>query len=323
MKCYSLRVLICFAFLLNVGFAAPVPCEAAAKSRISSLARKKVAVEVAKLTSVKINWQERERAEKQLRAMSAEAVLLALVPHVTKELSPLALYDSQKSAKDFADEPVQWQIDRAVVRVWRYHNKRRFVSVGRALVAALSRTKSPDLVLRHFGEWQGCVNQWIEAARIPVLTLFRQSREAEIRLAATQCLLHNTGQRHASEILRAAAKVSSKTSDELEYQSELLKSLLQWTRPTKNQTAQTQKPNAALLRLGFATLAKMEDGERGTGYSLACALGDYLKVDFRPDQNDVFYWDESELRPVFYSDTSLNALEWWKKNQSRFSVLSR
>lgn len=275
---------------------------------------------VENLTAPELTWEERFQAEEKLMKMPSEPVLVALVPEIAKGMpSDFGIWNGTGSAQlDRKLLPPKWQVFYAVHRVWNHHDLESFreeqqplASVGRALVAYLSKARSQATILNELGASGRSYNYWIEEAEEPVSALFRDVKnDSGVRLTALKCLLRNTGEKYYVEAKEVAQAWPEQPWQQLQTKAALVRMLME-VGLRNRKGADKMNVDPEVLKIGFSLLPQLEKLTKGGGYFLALSLGTYVGQEFKADQSNPKYKGEHGLTDSFFADTTTNALTWW------------
>ncbi|MEM1213201.1 MAG: hypothetical protein AAGI68_12995 [Planctomycetota bacterium] len=187
---------------------------------------------------------------------------------------------------------------------------------SRVVLALLERETRQDARLRLIGEME--IRAWHPDAERVLAALANDPEAAlTVRTAAARTLLRKTPiNTHLATALQVIALHSQTPSDYL--RSRAFNDVFnQGNRLFKLSPANKR----ATLRLGFKTLAALQEDDYERGYHLARQLGFIIKRKngFAPDQDDPEYRGERGLKPGFFADTTRNALRYYAEHRDTFA----
>lgn len=251
----------------------------------------------------------------------AEEVLSALTPLWAEpqdgRWSGMGNLPSAQRSAEMGMSP-RWQIFYAIVRIWwpkstELSDDSR-VRIGHRLLDFLPRSQDKKVILYRLPEF------WTPEAEPIFVPLLSSTDRGEVVLAA-QTLSQHVGNKYHEPILKALRAPLSDARDEATFRQALLEALLE---PRLKEIAQAHPARKAQLadfdfaaiEAGFNLLQQLEARHPGDGYFIADILGSALSQQFAPDQNLPQYQGEHGLTDAFFSDTSCNALAWWKAHRN-------
>lgn len=310
------------ALVVSMGFAAPFPVPAQGVGA-KSLARPpfadfRVETLVEKLRDGEIAWQTREKIENELKIRDSQAVLLAVLDDVTREMPSMSIHSGMSNVElDSRFLSPQWRVFYSMHRVWNFHVRRPTEQVGRALVAKLGTTKNNAFIISQLHH-----AIWVPEAEAPLSALLK-SDDSEARWAA-RALLDRVGDRYLPFVKKKIKAMPARDEKEVSQRSEWLRDALEALHSHRYVARQNRQIvpslDAEIVRLGFEMLPRLEEFRAGLGYFLALDLGDYLAQEFKADQHEARFQQNGNLNETFFAQASKNALAWWKINRARFGA---
>lgn len=270
------------------------------------------------MTSPAQSFSSRFAAEKALLQAPAEQVLSALIPFQNPTPGG-GIWSGSGSAQLDAKMgmPSRWQIFYSINRVWDEHaraiddDQAARVRIGKKLLEFLPRFKDQRKVLDLIS-----LEFWIPEAEPVFARLLDSKDEGEVAFGA-EVLSQNVGDKYHAPILRALRAPLSGSPNEANFRRGLLEALIAPRRTQIEGLSPMRKPQMAdfdfaAIESGFDILQELEARSPGNGYFLADTLGSAVNQHFAPDQTVAKYRNNGNLTSSFFSDTSRNALEWWK-----------
>lgn len=186
---------------------------------------------------------------------------------------------------------------------------------SRVVLAMLERETREDAQLRLIGEIE--LRAWHPDAEPALLALANNPEAAlAVRSAAARTLLRRTP---IDTHIRTALAVIAEHPESLpgSARSDAFNDVLN----QGNRLFKLSPDNKrATLRLGFETLAALQEDDVERGYHLARQMGFIMqrKEGFAPDQDDPEYRGEHGLKPSFFADTTRNALRYYAEHRESF-----
>lgn len=259
------------------------------------------------MTSVSAPWAERGEAEDRLREFDAESVLGALLPHVSKGMPSLPVWNSLGRDHD-REAPIEWQVFYAVDRSWRHHLRgARSEKLGALLLELLSRAETASGRQRVLFDLS---RHWHLDAEQPLQELVTEAeQDLIVRLAAGFDLMLHRGEAYHEMFIDLATGSSGDERREW------------WNLLVNPRHKSITGIDPAVVRLGFDVLAEELEANPDYvhgAYFIVCNLGNYLDHEFKPDQSARKYRGGHGLMDVFFADTVERALAWWEEHRSDY-----
>jgi hypothetical protein len=261
------------------------------------------------VTSLKTTWEERHKAEKELKELPAVKVLPALFPHYVKRSNdPLAATTPGVPLGLEKTISPKAQMRYILHRIWQHHlSKEPSPEIVKVLVDLLAKNSG---VAEQVDLIQALRYHWTDEAEKPVAKLFRDAKtDVSVRYSAAVCLLENRGKAYHKQVRDYASTAP------VELRRRYFERLA--TPPHARLTG----IDPIVVKMGFTLL---EDAMQKRPASvieasfLASHLEAYLGKTFTPNQREEKYQGKNGLNESFFADTVANARAWWAKNKKEY-----
>lgn len=263
------------------------------------------------MTSESEPWAERCEAEDSLKTFGADSVLGALLPHVSKGMPSLPIWNSLGREHD-REAPVEWQIHYAIARSWRHPLAGApSEELGALLLELLARAETA------FGRQRVLFDlsrHWHPDAEEPLRQLMMDvEQDLTVKLAAGFDLMLHCGKTYHETLLNLAAGSSGDEKREW------------WNLLVDPRHKSSMGIDPDVVRLGFEVLGEEREARPDYvhgAYFVACKLGGYLDQEFKPDQRRAEYRGTHGLKDSFFADTVDRAVAWWEENRRGYEQAS-
>jgi hypothetical protein len=261
---------------------------------------------VAMMTDKTASWENRCAAEDELATQPPQRVLSVLLPHIAKGMPSPMIWNSGGRELD-KQAPVEWQVFYAVARSWNHAVAQLPKSESpKVLLSLLKKAPTPTAQQRILNDM---VLHWTPDAEDCVADLLtNKQHDFPVRWLSGLCLMIHEGKKYHDQFLHLA-KASDHHTEKKWF--DLLSD------PRHKQNAGY---DPRVVALGFRLIEKertISPNYVHGAYFLAIKTGNYIGVEFKPDQRKAEYQGEHGLKEVFFSDTVKNALAWWESNKER------
>lgn len=273
-----------------------------------------------RLTAETVTADELKAVEAALVEQPPSKVLPLVLPLIAAGMPAGGIYNSGGVETDY-DAPKTWRNYYSAHRVWRPLAFKAPDVAARLLVNQLPKTKTA----RGKSELLAMIQQnWSKAAEPHVVDIVKNwKRHPDAWLAAAYCLAVNERMKYddlLSQVALAQPEDGWKQQiAKAQFFQQLFRHRSRALFSRREPTDSTPPINTALLSASMKLLNDMEDAKPGMGYFLALAIADYVGEEFKADQDDPrFKKGEGGVNDAFFAESSMNALRWWKENQSNF-----
>jgi hypothetical protein len=262
---------------------------------------------VYELGSPVTSWQDRQKAEEQLKQLPSGEVLPILLSEIARGMPDEPIWSSAGPEHD-KGAPLEWQAYYAVFRVWNYHLKGVPSQVmGELLLTLLKEANTPAAKITVIN---GLFQHWIPKAEKAIAELLQDSSEDySVRWSSAQVLLKHIGTTYHNRVLEMAKSESG----QLKYRLFVLLVAPPY--------AKRSGVDRDVVCLGFEMIEEEREANSdydSAGYFIARYLETYLGQRFTPDQYLKKYQGKHGLNDSFFRDTVDNALKWWTENMYRY-----
>ena len=275
---------------------------------------------VAKLQQEKMNADEMIACESALKASPAAKVLPLLLPLVSQGMPEGPIWNSGGVKIDI-NAPLDWRVFCSSSRVWNHLAKQNPKLAGELLADALAETESGREKKALLGRLSANWNDQAEPIAAEILRNWK--KEPEAWMPAAYCLASRHRDKYDDLFSRVLTELPDKTWRERNTTADYIrlltrhriKALTALKFRDKTDRSAVPSMNQKILSVGFSLIDKEEKKRAGGGYFLALGMADYVEQDFAPDEKDPrFQKVKGKLPDAYFSETSKNALRWWKEN---------
>lgn len=275
----------------------------------AALAADTVNAVVAQMTNEAASWEERCAAEDSLTKMPPQEVLPVLLPHIQKGMPSLAGIWNSAGREFDRHAPIEWQIYYAVSRSWDHQVDTLPRDGGGVLLLELLNKTPAAAANARRKLLTDLTHRWVPSAESTVAGVFKNPDEKlDVRTtAALALILHGTEGYHELLLVYAAA---SNHADRKRWYD-----LLSDPRH-KKQTGIDPR----VVQMGFNLILTEQESSPNYvhgAYFLVIRTGDYIDVEFKPDQKRPEYQGKHGLTESFFQDTVKNAIAWLTVNKTR------